>query len=756
MQWNLLFLLGCLWLSSVIYAQDELQPITDQNAFDLQRLDPIGRGKITNIDWSPDGRWLTIETPIGIWLIDSNQEDTDPILLRVLDEYQAFAFSRDSQQIVIAGCRGEVPEYFILDPPSCANSETHVYDLMDANIGDVPLYVIDNGQRNISNLVIGDVLFWNAPLIIAQTDYTTLYLSNGRHSWEFDMSYHINNIASITLSPDSQILAVINQRGFDKSQVTLINMEEYAKYGIRPGAPTVTVPGGNDINYVYFTDDNNYLTAVTNNGTYQWSLDNLESEPIAKTYLQIPEEYEGRPPNLSSNYRFGYTREGQENYLWQDIENILLGAASSRSAIRLPDSDMTYRGFSPLSNYLMMGREVEWVTGIEDPPEPFIDGLIQLYDVETGEISFELSPAGLTHHASFSPDESKIVYLTPNHDLRIYHIDRATITHTVSGFASDSYGLAIMPDGKLIYSTCAIFVPTANTSSCVPSTLYIGEQSFTDDGFRTRAISVDGEIMVNSNLVFRDVESNEIIQELETNSSGIWHVDIHPDGTQLAVSGDSPELIALDGSVLSSIPLEIPVFENIGQTPSTRAIAYSPDGLLVATASNDGIGRLWNSATGALLATLHSEADPFQFSRSGDGITFSPDGRTVVFGSCYLTDGSSANACYDERVYMYDVETALAQRELYPDDANFILRGATDYTVSLLFNPDGSLIVGSTTTRGWESSAGDNVTIWSAKTGQLLNILKAHGATELIFSPDGRILYGNSNDGVIFRWGVQP
>src|SRR6266851_5663471 len=58
-----------------------------------------------------------------------------------------------------------------------------------------------------------------------------------------------------------------------------------------------------------------------------------------------------------------------------------------------------------------------------------------------------------------------------------------------------------------------------------------------------------------------------------------------------------------------------------------RAVAFSPDGRILATASLDNTVRLWDPATGQATATLFGHADFVT------AVAFSPDGHTLASGS---------------------------------------------------------------------------------------------------------------------------
>jgi WD40 repeat protein len=143
-------------------------------------------------------------------------------------------------------------------------------------------------------------------------------------------------------------------------------------------------------------------------------------------------------------------------------------------------------------------------------------------------------------------------------------------------------------------------------------------------------------------------------------------ISVSPDGQFLASGGKDMTVFALsNGSVRASIA---------AHKASTDVVAFSPDGALLASGSQEGLAKLWRVGSWQPVATLRGHL------LGVHALTFSPDSRR-------LATGSSGN----DAIKIWDLAT---RQEVLN------LTGPGDLTFWLGFSPDGRTLLGLGTASG--------------------------------------------------------
>jgi WD40 repeat protein len=155
-----------------------------------------------------------------------------------------------------------------------------------------------------------------------------------------------------------------------------------------------------------------------------------------------------------------------------------------------------------------------------------------------------------------------------------------------------------------------------------------------------------------------------------------------------------------------------------GHVDSVRAVAFSPDGKLLASGSDDQSIILWDLAQGKPRAVLEGHRTSIW------NLAFSPDGKTLASG--IGQPSSDRPSGWDFNIKLWDVETGRLRRSLV---------GANSNVFSMAYSPDGRYLA------ACHNASNDNVKIWDVATGRLLGspTRGGHGQA-LAFSNDGKLL----------------
>jgi Tol biopolymer transport system component/tRNA A-37 threonylcarbamoyl transferase component Bud32/tetratricopeptide (TPR) repeat protein len=149
------------------------------------------------------------------------------------------------------------------------------------------------------------------------------------------------------------------------------------------------------------------------------------------------------------------------------------------------------------------------------------------------------------------------------------------------------------------------------------------------------------------------------------------------------------------------------------------AVAWSPDGNLLASAHTDGTVRLFDGVARQAIRVMRGHADRVL------SIAWSPDGKTL------------ASASDDKTLLLWDVATGSILRSC---------EGHTDWVLSVVWSPDGKILA--------SGSRDMTLRLWDGSTGNTLRTCEGHTdpVTSVAWSPDGATLASGSYDRTIKLW----
>ena len=278
---------------------------------------------------------------------------------------------------------------------------------------------------------------------------------------------------------------------------------------------------------------------------------------------------------------------------------------------------------------------------------------------------------------------------------------------TFKGHANWILSMAFSPDGATL----------ASVSSDGPVKLWdVGTRrnvaTFSEGGasnfFVSVAFSPDGATLAygsSRGIELWDVATGENTATLRGNGA----VAFSPDGAMLASMDFFAGLKLWDvatGANTAILP---------DHTGTVQSVAFSPDGATLASGAQDSTVKLWDVETGRNIATLEGHLNHVW------SVAFSPDGATLASGSI---DGTAR---------LWDVATRQTIAILGPEDGFW----------PVAFSPDGATL----------ASGSNSVKLWNVLSKESIATFKHEPFVyPVVFSPDGAMLASGSIDGTIKLW----
>jgi RNA polymerase sigma factor (sigma-70 family) len=281
-----------------------------------------------------------------------------------------------------------------------------------------------------------------------------------------------------------------------------------------------------------------------------------------------------------------------------------------------------------------------------------------------------------------------------------------------AGHRAGVYGIATLPDGKLISTSGDATVRTWDPKTGAEVARFPVEQDLNNYGF---AVSDDGRLVAVprgdlKGIHVHDRATGKRLRSIEADQSSMQQIYFAPGGRFLAAcSGQSGSAQVWDLETGKRV-----LHHKAPQVAYGIACTFSPDGSTFAFADH-GLVRLWDTATWKARPGFEKVYAPF-------GLAYSPDGRTLATASV-------------EGVRLYEVATK-KERALYRP--NYYATGA------MKFSRDGRFLA-------WVCDR-TKVCVVDVRTGELIGPLAGHDDTINALTFAGGTLATASADSTILLW----
>ncbi|PCH41760.1 WD40 repeat-like protein [Wolfiporia cocos MD-104 SS10] len=203
---------------------------------------------------------------------------------------------------------------------------------------------------------------------------------------------------------------------------------------------------------------------------------------------------------------------------------------------------------------------------------------------------------------------------------------------------------------------------------------------------------------------------------LDVHTGGICALAYSPDGLRIASGSEDAKIIIWDAETGQRL------HECRSHEETICSLAFSPNSTEFVSGSRDGKAIIWSVGSGEARAVLEGHTG-FVYC-----VTYSPDGSTI------------ATASVDFSVRIWDSVTGACRAICQGHNAIVMLVG---------YSPDGSKLV--------SASADYTARVWHPETGAELFVLEGHHGViySLAFSPDSRKLITGSDDGTARIWNIE-
>lgn len=395
-----------------------------------------------------------------------------------------------------------------------------------------------------------------------------------------------------------------------------------------------------------------------------------------------------------------------------------------------------------------------------------IDGTVNVWEAQTGSLVYTLpAPIGDLLDARFwrvrfSPDGHYILTGRADGQVKLWDADTGNPVTTlpnhvgaVTSLAFNSVGSQIVTSGE---DAVAILWQTASESHIElrGHTGKIWQVRFSPNGQLVGTASVDGTAILwdaATGTQLHTLVGHDLSVTTNSGSLGLMDIAFSPnslivvtasqDGTARVWNADSGELIS----------------ELVGHSGIVQSVAFHPTQPLILTSGMDRTARLWNAYTGEELLSFSPTFPNSNGEAGSNRLVFDPTGEHVlsVGEDGQLLSWSTSQTLGDlvaklpgyleqfsqenDRYLTSDFDSIYVWDTDSWELVTTLASNKTSENFSIIdprLSPDGRLVLGVYGPR-WTMVEDRRVAVWDARTGERLSELSAF-AVQATFSPDGR------------------